>query len=408
MRITVPTKTLESTIKIAQLAIEDGTLPIMQLLILDASSLGVAVIGVSTTYYIRIDLAGAMRHTTEYGRFTLNPALVLNALKSVSGPQVELQTDNTKVFIGTKVGRVLVNGGEDILEHPEDLKQHETYPAVSDDYLDVATADFASSLAFCAPNTADDGYGRPSLEGLQVLAVDGSLRVAATDGHAAAVAKIPYVGTTAREMLLPNQGVELLLAALSGRTTRLNRIATPESIKIRLVVFIAGNEGRGRIYLSMRLPNDQFPDIARVLPAPDDRKTCELLVADFAEGAAAIVSLEAAAAKSKGSGKLKKGGIRVTMPDSSEQPPKMQMTGVFLSEASEYPIAAIDATPLVHTTKQTIATFESDLFKTTLLAGIQTRQMLYQCNGEIEPTIIRPVGLPADVDQIKIAMPIRA
>lgn len=402
MRITVPKKELESAVKIAQVAIQKGTLPIMQLLILDASSLGVAVIGVSHDYFIRIDLAGAMRHTTEYPKVTLDPKLLLNALKSVSDATAELELTGEKATLRTKVGRVLVNGGEDLIEHPVDLSQHLAFTQASEEFLDVATADFASSLAFCAPNTEDDGLGRENLEGIQVVPVDGSLRLAASDGHAAAIARIPYAGHIAQEMIIPNQGVELLLAALSGRTTRINRVEGG-----RIEVFVAGNEGRGKVYLKIRLIDSQFPDIARVLPAPNDSKTCELLVADFAEAAAAIVSLEAAAAKSKGSGRLRNGGIRVTLPDSSEQPPKMQMTGEYLSGESDYPIAEIDATPLVHTTKPTKALYASDLFKTTLLAGIQTEQMLYQCNGELSPTTIRPVGLPGDVDQLKLIMPVR-
>lgn len=403
MRITVPKKELESAVKIAQVAIQNGTLPIMQLLILDARGPEVAIVGVSHHYYIRIDLAGAQRDSGS-NRVTLDPKLVLNALKSVSDYTAELELNGAKATLRTKVGRVLVNGGEDLIEHPADLDLHLAFTPASEEFLDVATADFASSLAFCAPNTEDDGGGRTNLQGVQVVPVDGSLRLAASDGHAAAIARIPYAGHIAQEMIIPNQGVELLLAALSGRTTRINRVAGG-----RIEVFVAGNEGRGKVYLKIRLIDNQFPDIARVLPAPNDSKTCELLVADFAEAAAAIVSLEAAAAKSKGSGgRLKNGGIRVTLPDSSEQPPKMQMTGYHLSGESDYPIAEIDATPLVHTTKPTKALYSSDLFKTTLLAGIQTEQMLYQCNGELDPTTIRPVGLPGDVDQLKLIMPVRA
>lgn len=403
MRITVPKKELESAVKIAELALEKSYRPILNLLILDARGPEVAIIGVSNTAFVRVALAGAQRDSG-FNLVTLDPKLVLNALKSVSDATTELELSGAKATLRTKVGRVLVNGSEDTADHPIDLSQHLAFRQAGEDYLDVATADFASSLAFCAPNTSVDD-NRPNLEGIQVLAVDGQLRLVATDGSALGIASIPYAGDIANGMIIPNQGVELLLAVLSGRTTRLNRVVVGEK-RTDLEVFTAGIVGRGKVYLKIRLIDAQFPNIAEVLPAQDRSRACELLVADFEEAAKAIVSLETAAAKRGGN---RTGAIEITLPFQQSSAPKMQMTGRFLSlSGDDYPIAEIDATPLSAVSEKPIqALFNVELFKTTLLAGIQTEQMVFQCDGELQPSSIRPVGLPADVDQLKVIMPVR-
>lgn len=258
MLLSLPRSTLVSALSAVKPAAR-GVTPILANVLIEADSNDTLTL-TATDLEIHLRIRVADVSVQSPGRTALRAALLLDILRMLDGPEVQIQCDDNTATAGITCGHARHNlPAASPGNFPADPKLKDTVEFALEDSV------FRAMLAETAHATSTEEI-HPILCGSLVHVGDGQLHVVACDGRRVAASSTGCDETVKTAMNIPGRTVRELLRLLGGDIEKPHRLSIKTGPAVAQFSF---DTIGGGIQMVSKLIDGDYPDCSKLFPKED-------------------------------------------------------------------------------------------------------------------------------------------